>query len=75
MKTEPGTVGRLLAAFKALEFISGKKNVQALTIVAFSKDETLEVIGVSWIWKDNEKQNILKIKNLIFLLFFQSSEI
>jgi hypothetical protein len=37
-----------------LELIFRRQNVQALTVGALSRDETLEVIAVSWIQKPNE---------------------
>jgi hypothetical protein len=46
-KTEPGTVGILLADFEALELIERGKNVDFLTVGTFSGDETLKFVAVS----------------------------
>ena len=55
-ETEPGAVGRILAAFKALEFIFGRENVNILTEGALTGNKTLEVLAVSGIWKADEKK-------------------
>jgi hypothetical protein len=39
-----------------LELISGRKNVQSLTVGALAGDETLEVVAVSQIWKISQKK-------------------
>ena len=56
-ETEPGTVGGILAGFETLEFILRWKNIQMLTVGALSRNKTLEVFAVSWIWKAGEKKN------------------
>jgi hypothetical protein len=55
-ETEPGAVGILLADVEALELIFGSNYVNILTVGAFSRNKTLEVTAVSWIWKLSEKK-------------------
>jgi hypothetical protein len=55
-ETEPGAVGILLADVEALELIFGRNNVNILAVGAFSRNKTLEVTAVSWIWKLSEKK-------------------
>jgi hypothetical protein len=54
--TEPGTVGCLLAALLALEFILRRKKVQVLTVGTFAGNETLKVPAVSRIRKSHEEK-------------------